>query len=165
MDSPGRAFTKDYLHNKKQIRYVVTNPRPETVLWESDLVFILSQCDPNDQNSEFYKTDKQVNFVKSSTNTPNPNVNKWNNDLNFGTKIRQDIQESQQSLIKKIETLSTKIEDLHKKLNYQNTHLIQNISQVVEQTIQQVVGNLENFDRKIDEEISEVDSESSKSND
>lgn len=39
----------------------MTNPRPETILWESDLVFILSQSDPNDQNSEFYKTDYQVN--------------------------------------------------------------------------------------------------------
>ena len=85
--------------------------------------------------------------------------------MTFGTKkLKYEIQETQNQLIKKIETLQENIQSLHTRIDNQNTHLISAISKTVEQTIQHVVSNLDNFkDQNV--MLSEEDQEESSSDD
>lgn len=64
----------------------MTNPWPDAILRESDLVFILSQSDPNDQNSEFYKTDYLVNSEDIQKQNMQNIENQIKSEITFGTK-------------------------------------------------------------------------------
>lgn len=157
----GSLRQKDYTDNYVNISYVVTNPEPDTVLRETDHVFVLAHEDPEEvriidneeiddssSEKEFQKRDQSSMLIQS--NNININEQRKADAINFYTKkTKQEFEESYNALQNKLSEMITEIMAINKQLNKKSTHMIKQVIDDVLNTIN-TVANTEK--EKLDQE-------------
>ena len=155
------------------IRYVVTNPDPETILKDTDYVFVLAHEDPDERRNDAEEANilvlkEQEKVLKmeghSSLITPanglSINDQRKADAINFYTKkTKSEFNEAVNSLQSRIQTIQEDIMQLHKQLNKKSTHLIKHVINEVSNTIEQVAREEKRFgdDKRIKSKFASED--------
>ena len=143
----------------KVVKYVVTNPDPDTVLRDSDYVFVLAHEDPDERRNDIEDTnafmlkelEKNLKMEgHSSLITPanglSINDQRKVDAINFYTKkTKSEFFEAVSNLQSRIQNIQDDIMQLHKQLNKKSTHMIKHVINEVSNTIEQVAREEKRF--------------------
>lgn len=135
-------YDENDVKNKQEINinYVVTNPSPDTILRESDIVFVLAYEDPADIKI----TEKdQMDILEEKATSKSKSVT-WSNQItsiNEQRKVDAIKVMTKRTTIdfeKSLDGLRRRIIALHKKLNKNSTYMVKRVIGYITETIDEV---------------------------